>query len=39
MVGFTLDKSHMIIKDDTNTIYAKVSKDSVDEVHDFFSSF
>ena len=39
MIGFTLDKSHMLIKDDTNTIYAKVSKDSVDEVHDFFSSF
>lgn len=39
MVGFTNDHSHMIIKDNTNTVYAKISKDSVDEVHDFFSSF
>lgn len=38
-IGFTPDKSHMIIKDNTNTIYAGISKDSVKEVEDFYSSF
>lgn len=39
MVGFTPDHTHMMIKDGTNTIYSKISKESVDEVNDFFSSF
>lgn len=39
MLGFTNDYSHMIIKDGTNTVYSKISKDSVDEVKDFYSSF
>lgn len=39
LIGFTKDHSHMIMKDGTNTIYAGISKDSVDEVRDFYSSF
>lgn len=39
LVGFTPDRSHMIIKDNNNVIYSKISQESVKEVNDFFSSF
>ena len=39
MLGFTNDLSHMIVKDGMNTIYAKISPESVNEVKDFYSSF
>ena len=39
IVGFSPDKSHLIIKDRDNRIYTKMSPRTQREVKDFFSSF
>lgn len=39
LVGFTESKKHLIIKDENNVIYSKISPESVKQVKDFYRSF
>ena len=39
LVGFNQNRTQMIMKDGTNTIYANISPESTRKVNDFFASF
>lgn len=39
MIGFTEDKKQAIVQDGRNRMYVNLSKETVDSVNDFFSSF
>lgn len=39
IIGFDDNKNHLMIRDDQNVIYSKMSREIVNEVHDFYRSF
>ena len=39
LAGFDKNRQHVLIKDDSNTIYANIDPETVKRVNDFYESF